>query len=333
MKSNDLQLEVFQLIKNKLPPHLSMVDEVASVLEISIDSAYRRIRGEKPLSLEEAQVLVNRYQLSFDQLLQIKSDGFVFTGNVVTADNFQFDHWLKVVMQQIKYISSFSERNLFYLLKDIPVFHHFHFREIAAFKHYVWMRGIMNSKEFSNRKFSLSDYPDELFQLGRQALQVYNDIDSVEIWNVETINSTMRQIDFYHESGLFENEEEVMVIYEALEKLLMHLDRQAELGYKFTASESSPTPAGRFQMYLNEMVIGDNSVLAVLDGAKIAFVVHTVMNLMTTRDLRFCENMYDSIQNLMKKSTLISSVSERERSRFFKYLRKRIANKKESFRV
>jgi hypothetical protein len=38
------------------------------------------------------------------------------------------------------------------------------------------------------------------------------------------------------------------------------------------------------------------------------------------------------IQNLIKKSTLISTVSERERVRFFKHLRNRIENRKQNLK-
>jgi hypothetical protein len=54
---------------------------------------------------------------------------------------------------------------------------------------------------------------------------------------------------------------------------------------------------------------------------------------MVTRDVAFCDNMYSYIQNLMKKSTLISTVSEWERTRFFKYLRQKIANRKQSLKA
>ena len=57
MDGNQTQILFFNHIKTKIPPYLSFVDEVAEDLSISNDSAYRRIRGEKPLSLEEAQVL------------------------------------------------------------------------------------------------------------------------------------------------------------------------------------------------------------------------------------------------------------------------------------
>src|SRR5436190_24357611 len=74
MESIQLQQFFFQHIKSKLPPHLSFVDEVAEHLNISTDSAYRRIRGEKPISLEEVQKLCSHFRISLDHLLNVESD-------------------------------------------------------------------------------------------------------------------------------------------------------------------------------------------------------------------------------------------------------------------
>ena len=328
--SSELQEQLFLQIKNKLDPHLSLADELASILNMSTDSVYRRIRGEKQLDLEELYRLCTHFKISLDSVLHLQEDFFKFTGSFVQPLSFRFDQYLKLVAQQVSYMSEFKDRKVFYLCKDIPLFHHFQFRELAAFKHYVWMKGIFNTPEFANKKFSLNEYPEELFQLGQKALNIYNNIESVEIWNMESINSTIRQIEFYHESKLFKSEEEVDLIYEALEKLLNHLELQADLGYKFNAQDNKQTPEANFQMYFNEIIIGDNSVLAILDGSRIGYIIHTVINIMMTRDLRFCDNMYETFQNIMKRSTLISSVSERERSRFFKNLRNRINSRRQN---
>jgi hypothetical protein len=331
MSTSEIQLQIFQLIKGKLPSHVSMVDEIAQILEVSTDSAYRRIRGEKPLSVDELYKLCMRFQISVDQLF--KSESLIFTGSFIHPGSFRFDQYLQSAIQHLKYMAGFKHRKMFYLCKDVPLFHHFYFREVAAFKHYVWLKGIFNDPGFANKKFSLKDYPDELFQLGRQALNIYNEIDSVEIWNIESINSSLRQIDYYHDSGMFEDEKEVMMIYEAFERLIAHLDKMAGVGYKFNVNEAESASSGTLQMYLNEMIIGDNSILVQLDNTKLGFIIHTVINIMTTRDVRFCDNMYESMQNITKKSTLISSVSERERSRFFKYLRQRIENRKQNLKI
>ena len=71
-------------------------------------------------------------------------------------------------------------------------------------------------------------------------------------------------------------------------------------------------------------------MLAVLNGVKLAVITHTNINYMLTRDMNFTENLYDYIQSLMRRSTLISKVSEKERSKFFKILRGKIVKRKEA---
>lgn len=332
MTSQALQVQFFQQVKSKLPSQASLVDEVAGLLGISTDSAYRRIRGEKALDLEELHKLCLHYRVSLDNMLNLQTDAFLFTGNFVQADSFRFEDYLFNVVQQVKYMNGFRERKMLYLCKDIPIFHHFHFREVAAFKYYFWMKNILHLPQFAHKKFSMSLYPDEFFQLGQQALDYYNRVDSVELWNIESVNSTLRQVEFYHDSNIFSNEEEIFMIYEALEKMIHHLEQQATLGYKFRVDDPSRTRLASYEMYFNEIIILENSILVQLDGAKAAFLVHNVLNFMLTRDVRFCENMNSYIQNLIKKSTLISTVSERERARFFKYLRQKISGRKQSLK-
>jgi hypothetical protein len=332
MSVAQIQAQIFQAIKSKLPAGASMADEVALVLKVSTDSAYRRIRGEKTLSLEEAYQLCMLYQLSLDNLLNLQSNAFLFTGKFVQANAFRFEDWLINVMNQVKYMNSFKEKQMFYLAKDIPLFHHFHFREVAAFKHYFWMKSILNAPEFAHKKFRIRDYPDDYFALGKKTLEYYNQIDSVELWNIETLNSTIRQVEYYHDSNFFYNTKEIFEVYEALEKLTYKLEELATAGQKPGLSENG-NASGSYQMYFNEIIILENAQLAVLNGTKTAFLVHNVLNVMMTRDVGFCDNMYENIQNLIKKSTLISTVSERERSRFFKYLRQKIRKRKQNLKV
>jgi hypothetical protein len=213
------------------------------------------------------------------------------------------------------------------------MFHHFYFREFAAFKHYFWMSTLLFFPEFRNKKISLDDYPDENFSIGEKILETYDQIDSVEIWNIESLNGTLRQIDYYKDSGLFKSEEDILRVYEAIEKTMDHLEKQAELGYKFKYGDPEKKPKGRYRMYFNEVVLGDNQMLAVIDGSKIAYVPHSAANYMATRDLAFCDHFHQYLQNLMRRSTLISETSEKERSRFFRIIRDKIEHRKENLKV
>jgi hypothetical protein len=81
-------------------------------------------------------------------------------------------------------------------------------------------------------------------------------------------------------------------------------------------------------MFNNEIVIGDNTCLAELGEMKITYLNHSVINFITTRDTRFNNYMYESIMNLIHKSTQISVVGEKDRNRFFNKLREDVHARK-----
>jgi hypothetical protein len=325
----DIQQELFKVLKSKIPGHLSAADEIAKILAISADSAYRRMRGEKPVSLEEVSKLCSHFKISVDQLMNIQTNAFLFFGKNVNSKSFSINEYLGTMLEYMNFMHNFKSKELFYMCKDIPIFHHFHFRDLAAFKYYFWMKSLLHFPEFNNRKFSLDEYPNQTFEMGCKNLKLYNEMTSYELWNFESLNSTLRQIEFYHDSNLFVSDAEAARVYDALENFIDHLQKQAELGYKFDADDASMKPLGGFKMYFNEIVTLDNSILAVLDESKVAFQNHTVVNFMMTRDMPFCNHMHETVQMLMRKSTLISSVSEKERLRFFKRMREKVHGRKQ----
>lgn len=333
MNTTDLQQQLFQSIKNKIPQHLSTAEELAKILEITPDSAYRRLRGEKTISLDELYKLCTHYRISLDQLMNIQTEAFLFQGKIINSTNFRFHEYLTNTVNNMAYVNTFKQKEFYTLCKDIHLFHHFHVKEFAAFKFYFFIKTIFHFPDFKSKKFSFKEYDDNLFELGKKISELYNQIDSVELWNIETINASIRQIEFYRAGQVFESDADILIIYEALEKVLSHLEKQAELGYKFNYDDPEKKRLGAFRMYFNEVLLLDNSTLGILDGNKITYLVHTVLNFMITRDMRFCDNLYEHIQNQMRKSTLISSESEKERIRFFKVLHDRIAARKQSLKV
>ena len=157
MGSADVQQRFFQHIKDNLPAHLSLVDEVATLLNISNDSAYRRIRAEKPISFDELQVLCSHYKISLDQFLHLQSDAIIFNGRVNTNSETIFEDYLKNVQQQFKMMNGYASKHLYVLMKDIPPFVHFQIPELAKFKFYFWMKSILYDERLKKIKFSLDD--------------------------------------------------------------------------------------------------------------------------------------------------------------------------------
>jgi len=330
MDASEIQQQLFHVIKTNIPGNVSAPEEIAKVLNVSIDSVYRRLRGEKTISLDEVHALCSHYKISLDQLMNLHTGSFLFRGDFLKSESFRFQDYLKGMIRNLVYMNNHQNKEIYYLCKDVPFFYHFQFREIAAFKHFFWMKSIFHFPEFEHQRFSFDAYQDELNESGKKILALYNQMPSTELWNVENINIAIRQIDFYRDSDMFKSEEDILRLYEAWEKLIDHIEKQAERGHKFAYDDPEEKPLGSYRVYFNEVILGDNSILVLLDGSKMCIMIHTVINYMATHDVSFCENMHDYVQSLMKRSTLISKVSEKERSKFFRILRERIAKRKES---
>lgn len=328
MESTGAQQLFFNHIKSLLPPHISFVDEVAEELNISNDSAYRRIRGEKPIALEEIKKLCLKYKISLDQLLHLNSESVVFTGKLANAQNFNFELYLQDFLHQHELINSFEQKELLILSKDVPIYHYYNYPELAAFKYFFWMKTILHYSDYSKTIFNPSIMAENLMKTGEKILLTYNKIPSTEIWNVENINTTLRQIEYYNESNVFASKEDVLKIYECLEKSIDHVELQAEVGHKINQPGKGSNFGAPLNLYINDFILGDNTYLPIVNGRKMVFLVHTFLNYLNTKDVAFSEYTYEHFQNIIHKSTLISVVGEKERRKFFNRIRENIKSRK-----
>lgn len=323
MTDTNLQKDLFNHIKSLLPPHISMVDAVAELLDISYDSVYRRIRGEKPISLDELKVLCEHFKMSLDQVLQLRTDKVLFTDMEANGSVTSFKDYLEGLLLQLKYFNNFSNRQLLYLSKDIPIFYNFYFEELTAFRSFFWSKSILNDPEFENKNFSLTDFDAaEYFELGQKIIQEYNRIPCSELWNYESINSTISQIEYYKEAGIFETADDLSRVVDSCDAMLQHVQKQVEKGYKFLP-DTTANGAG-LKMYVNEIILGNNSIMVELDDTKIAIINHVVLKYISTTDKKFTEKAFHNFQNLVSRSVLISGTGERERNKFFKSMREKL---------
>jgi hypothetical protein len=326
MDLHPLQQEFFQYLKESMPPHLSMVDELCELLDLSHDSVYRRIRGEKPMSFSELKHICEHYHFSLDQVLQIQNNSVLFQAPELNNTNHSnFSDYLKGVLKQCKYFNSFKNRKMLYFCKDANLWYFYLFPELAAFKTFFWVKTIQAHPEFSNETFSLDTHAfAESYELGQLILKEYNEMHSVELWNIESINSTIHQIEYYWDAGLFKRQDDFEAVVRALMRMLDHLQLQAEKGYKFLPGVSEVGYRAPSQFYVNELILGNNDILLELDGQKVAIITYNVLNYLITKDGRFTEKAFKNFNVLLSRASLISGTGEKDRNKFFNGLRERV---------
>jgi hypothetical protein len=116
--SSSIQDYLFRRIKEKLPADASLADIVAELLHVSNDSAYRRIRGETLLVLEETKILCDAFCISLDQTINSKENSVVFTSFNLNNDNYSFKSYLKDILHNLKMVSSVTRGEIIYLTQD-----------------------------------------------------------------------------------------------------------------------------------------------------------------------------------------------------------------------
>ncbi|GAA0880172.1 hypothetical protein GCM10009119_31420 [Algoriphagus jejuensis] len=326
--SSSIQAQFFLNLKSTIPSYSSLVDEVAETLNLSMDSAYRRIRGEKLLDFEELRTLCHKYNISLDRFFSMDSNSILFQGKTNSYREDSFMQWMEDVQSQLNLVNSFSHKHVYFLVKDMPPFHHYYHPALAGFKFFFWMKSILLFESLKHSKFSIEDNHFEKYrEITLRTIKVYNRVPTSEIWNEEGLNTTLRQIEVYHEMGLIKQAKDTIFLYNCVLEVIDHLEKMAETGKKSIFGHAPTEDSAEYKMYLNEIVLGDNTFMAELGETKITYLNHSVMYFIGSTDKNFNESMFKNLENLMKRSSLISGTGEKERKQFFNKLRKKVESK------
>src|SRR6266498_4668466 len=182
MPSDQAQEFLFQRIKELLPPSTSLTDAVSEILHVSNDSAYRRIRNETPLVLEEAKLLCEHFHLSLDQVLSIKGNSILFENIRINNQQYSYEKYLSDLLKLVQHINSFRQKEIIYLTKDIPLFHNFYFQPLIAFRYFFWMKTILQHPDYSTKAIDLNGIPPGIETMSKELTKSYIQVPSMEIW-------------------------------------------------------------------------------------------------------------------------------------------------------
>lgn len=313
--NNSIQSEFLDQIRSRLSDKISFADKLAEILNVSRDSAYRRIRGETLLSLDEAKKLCNLFGVSLDALLSPAINTSLFHHRAMST-SYTLAQWLNSVGSNLEYINSCQEKEMIFSARDMPIFHHFRLSELSAFKMFFWLKTVIKDPDYANRLFQLDVIPSSIQQAASKLWKLYATVPSVEIWSDEAINETIKQIGFYHECGYFADNHQASLLCDRLIELIYLIKGEAQYGKK-SGGES-------YRLYENEILIANNTVLARMDTRRIVYINYNTLSLLTTHQQSFCDKTEKYLNNLTMNSILISNSAEKERNKFFNKMKERI---------
>ncbi len=318
--SKDLPIQALFIskLKEMVPVSISLVDELADLLNISTDSAYRRLRCETEITIDELSKIAGKYGISIDSILANKGDTATFQYISLAENALNFEKYLGNIAGHLKRIDGFEQKQIIYAAEEVPMFHSFHSRKMAAFKMFYWQRSVLNVPEFQTKKFNANILDDSLFELGKKIYDYYCSIPSIEIWTEETILTVIRQLEFYVESGVFQTKEDALEIADEIASMVTTIMGYAEHSTKSKHQENN------YQLYKSDVVIGTNCIHVDIGDTNYSFISFNTLNSLTTSNSDFCKETEHWMKNLIRKSTLISGTAEKQRYQFFNKMMKHI---------
>lgn len=321
----------FELIREKIPKEKSPAQFIAELLNVTTDGAYRRLRGDTPLKLYEAIKLSKYFGISLDELQGRAIPGVYTFRRAGLGDNdtqHDFKSYLENLLHLLNHIKSQGVERVIFACKDIPVFHLYEFPELTLFKIFFWQNTIFNSPSLKGKKFSLAEsdeYTRECISLARKVAEKYAMIPTIEIWSVETSYSLMKQIQYYVDMDRFSSKEDMERIINAAESYFKHLEEECTRGYKFLHDRPPRDRIENFTLYYNDLISIDNIIHINYEGDKSqTFLIYHSIEYLNTEDKEFGKSIEYWLENLYKRSDIISTVGERQRSKFFRGVNDRL---------
>ena len=247
--ASGIQNNFITRLKKILPPTIGIAEEISDLLNISIDSAYRRIRGETDFTFEEIYIITRKHKISIDEIYGNSNDSVTFEYIKLTDSEVNFEKYLTSLRNRLESINKVEDKNIYYVAEDIPVFYSFFSKKLTEFKLFYWQKSVLNVPQYQKVNFEFGKIPKKLIEIAQESYHVFLNIPSIEIWSEGTIYTGLRQIKFYFDTGIL-NKIDALELLNEYKKMIEMVQKFAEDGRK-----NNNDSKNNFTLYRSEVVL------------------------------------------------------------------------------
>lgn len=324
-----LQVKFFEKLKDGLPGNIGLVNLLADLLQISTDGAYRRIRGESGLTMDELFRVCKEFNISPEAIVADSSSHATFSFTPLSMKERQFEGYFTGLYEQTKKIATIPGHHLYFTAEETPIFHFFNYPALTAFKIYYWNKCVLNAQEYADKKLEPATVDPAMVEVAKKLYDEYNKVACTEIWSEKTIVGILKQFEYVLETSNFIRREDAENVLGEIESMVAHLRKCAELGYKFDPSLASHQPAAAYTMYQLDILMGNITVYVKAGEFRQVYIAFHSFNTLSTFHPVLATETENWLNIMMKRATLISGTAEKQREKFFAAVGKEIRKTRE----
>ncbi len=321
-----MQEQFIKYLKAKTQDNTSFIEEIASVLDIGYDAAYRRVNNKTNLSLEESVILARHYKISLNKLFEVGSQNTILAElSPNPNDKKGLELWFKQSLINVNPLTKLKSAEIIWSGKDISLFRTLTDSYLTRYKMYVWLKDL--NVEMAKSKITFDDWvktiPDSLLQSAFDLSEVYKNINITELWNENTVNGSLQQVLYYFEAGLL-SKDTALLICDDIHEVINNIEEQTiQQTINISGKEKF------FRVYKCDLHTLTNTIMIVTSFQKVFFSPFTVLSYFKIEHKETCEMMYEFLQKQKSNSKLLATAGEKDRTLFFNKIHQKISIVKE----
>lgn len=308
-----IDLQFIKKLKLRSNKNISFIEEVASVLEINYDAAYRRVNGRTSISLDDAIKLSKHFKISLNSLFSANDDTINVNKTTDIKDFRTLENYYDLVNEKLKPIAFKKDVLMYYNAKELPVLHILKNTLLLRFKIYVWLQVLGKDNHVKKISFENFNIPNSLIESALNVGEMYRNVNVIEIWNVNIINTILHQIKYFFEVDLI-TAKNALIICQDLIKTIKNIEETSHLGKRSNPNKTD------YQLYINPISNSNNNVLVKSPDYTVFFLSFSILRYYEFEDAEVCDNMERFYKEQLILSKQITKSGVKDIILFFKPL-------------
>lgn len=316
METYDYDKALFEAVKARLAPDVSPVWFIMDVLSVGKEAAYRRLRGEVPLSLRESVLLANELGISLNEVANCGPGRIhnyqIYHMDFETPDEADYGV-LQAYLDNLRRGSSDPFSQLAVTTNVFPQQLYLHYPAIARFSVFKW---IHQSGKSPLKAYHEVRVADRLQQVLRDFRQAYlSQKTTFFLFDHQLCHSLVHGLKYFSSVGLLREEDRESIRSEAC-NLLDYMERIATGGQY---ENGNPV-----YMYVSDLHFNKSFYNIRAGEYRLSMIKACVLNYLYSTDRNCYDKMDGWLHSRRRLSTLISRSAEPRRIAFFNGLRRQL---------
>lgn len=320
---SDFQQRFLQRLQTKFDSRGELVASLVDTLQVGRDAIYRRLRGDTALTANELVLLSRHYRVPIDEgrnLEDIPVLHYHSGANQIESD----ESYFRQLRSHTQGIVSLPNPRVDYATPELPIFYEFGTPVLRAFKVFVYGTTTWRLKKWDDVPFSPALISPQTTKLIEGVLDDAGRIPGRELWSINILDVTLRQVAYMAQIGRFANTADLSAIFEELHLIIDHLEEMVRTGKRYPIGGEPTDESPDFSVYHNELSNTNNAILVRSDISRLLFSTLVNPNYVTSTDPRVLHDVQQWFDRLVENSNTLNNQTGKYTNQYFGRLRQQV---------